>query len=108
MNKVVLVFCLSLLSIVGYSQKEYTQEQIQEIQDLNAQIEGTYQIQVIDSRKQPALPFELAKIVEEKRSQTETVYHYLDSNIRILILPENQMKRNKFTKDEKLIYISSK
>ncbi|MFP5471585.1 MAG: hypothetical protein ACLGGV_08300, partial [Bacteroidia bacterium] len=69
------VACSVLISAQSTKQKEeLSKERIEQISQLNQQFEGTYQIQMIDTRKQPALPFDLVERVNAVRKQNEETF----------------------------------
>lgn len=93
-------------ALCGYSQQKFSKEEISEIHQLNKKFEGTYQVQVVNSRNQVALPFDLIKTIEKERKQSQEVFYKIDDNIRIRILPRNTINNRGFAKLEKLKYIT--
>jgi hypothetical protein len=102
----VLFMVLSIDAQTGKSEK-ISPERRQQISQLNKQYEGTYQIQMIDSRKQPAVPYDLVERVNAARKQNEETFFYLNKNVRIRVLPKSVIERPNFTRVEKIVHLSS-
>jgi hypothetical protein len=102
-----IIFCL-----LGFS-KIFAQESLKndnyskEIELLNIKAEGTYQIQIIDSREMPSIPFDFVNIVESKRDSIKTVLYYLKPSIRVKILPYKTINSNQFKKLTPVVYLNS-
>ncbi len=91
-----------------HTQSNLTDSEVYYLVELGADLEGTYQIQMIDTRALPTVELSLYKIIEEKRSLNKTIYHYISSNMRIMILSQEAIKNSDFIGIERIIYISSK
>lgn len=89
-------------------QDKITPERKQQISMLNKQFEGTYQIQMVDSRKQPAVPYDLIERVNAVRKQNEETFFYLDKNVRVRVLPKSVIERPGFVGVDKIAHVSSK
>lgn len=72
----------------------------------NSEIEGTYQIQVINSRNQPSIPGNIDELILQNRHATEAVYVQLGTEVRLKILPLSEINRTGFTPVEKIIHIT--
>ena len=108
-NKIYLILLLlSPLFNHSFAQSNLTDSEVDYLIELGATLEGTYQIQMIDTRALPTAELSLYKIIEEKRNINKTVYHYLNSNMRIMILPQETIEKSDFIGIERIIYISSK
>jgi len=70
--------------------------------------EGTYQIQMVDTRSLPSIPISLIKTIEEKRDETKLVYFFYKKNIRIKILPKKTILNKEFIPIDRIKHISSK
>ena len=92
----------------SHSQSNLTDSEVDYLIELGVTLEGTYQIQMIDTRALPTVELSLYKIIEEKRNLNKTVYHYLNSNMRIMILPQETIQNSDFISLERIKYISSK
>lgn len=60
--------------------------------------DGSYQIEIHNIRLQPNIPGNILEIVATNRSENETVYYPLDSNIRIKIPSRNEVLNPDFQK----------
>ena len=68
---------------------------------------GTYQIQMINTRKMPAIPISLISEIEEKRHQNEVRYFNFKDNIKIKILPKDVIKSTTFEPIERIVHLNS-
>lgn len=59
-------------------------------------IEGTYQIEVINTRSQPFIPGNLKQLVIENRNATKIIYLTLGTQVRLKILPLSEINRPGF------------
>jgi len=76
------------------------------IKQQNISAEGTYQLQVINSRNQPFIPANINELVAEKRNATEVVYVQLGSEVRLKILPLSEINKPGFIPLEKIIHVT--
>ncbi len=72
----------------------------------NYSAEGTWQIEVVNSRNQPFIPGDIDEIVAEKRHASEVVYVQLGTVVRLKILPVSEINRLQFIPLEKIKFIS--
>jgi len=102
MKRIALIFTLSLLSI------SFVKAQVKADTTLNKcyTIDGTYQIQVINSRSQPLMPVNLNKIVLENRDATKVKYVPLGSIVRLMILPLSEINKPDFKPLDQIGYVS--
>ena len=77
-------------------------------EDLSKKLEGTYQIEMIDTRSLPSFPAELLLIIEDKRDDNNIVYHKVSDVMRVKILPRSIINAKNFKPVERINYISSK
>lgn len=96
----------ALFFTIAFSQNDPKQE-TQRLMDLLAKNEGTYQVQIIDSRELPAIPLSLMDTIIVKRHDTEIKYIWLKDNTRVKILPKSLINDPAFTKLERVVHISS-
>ena len=88
------------------SDKDNVKSEEQKISQLSKELEGTWQIQVINSRNMPAIPIQVVETIEQRRLDNDTSYYYLDPDIRIMILPRKVILNKNFNKIEKITHIS--
>lgn len=69
-------------------------------------IDGTYQIQLINSRSQPLIPANLNKIILDNRDATEIKYVKLGTEVRIKILPLSEINKPDFQPLARIGYVS--
>lgn len=72
----------------------------------NTAAEGTFQIQVINSRSQPLIPANINELVAANRQATEIVYVQLGTDVRLKILPLTEINRSGFVPLEKVKHIT--
>jgi hypothetical protein len=69
-------------------------------------IEGTYQLQVINSRANPFIPGNLEELVLNNRNATKTVYLSLGTEVRLMILSTEEISKKDFKKISQVAHIS--
>ncbi len=69
-------------------------------------IDGTYQIQVVNSRNQPLIPTNLNQIVISNRDKNEVKYVKLGTEVRLKILPLTEINKSNFTPLPKIGYVT--
>ena len=88
-------------------QAENRKAETNRLMSLLNKLEGTYQIQVIDSREQPTIPLTLMETIELNRHTTEVKYIWLKSNMRVKILSKNEINTSSFIGIPRVINISA-
>jgi len=103
-----LIFCFAFIVICLKATAQSGSPQLTQAENLlkEKEIEGTYQIQVINSRANPFIPGNLKEIIQKNRSQSETIYVSLGTMVRLKILSENEIKRTDFVPLQKIKHIS--
>jgi hypothetical protein len=91
----------------GYSQEGLSSEKVEEYTQLSFNLEGTYQIQMIDTRSTPAITLDLFPQIEERRDTKEIVYLNISPKMRIKILPDTIINAPNFIGIERIAYINS-
>jgi len=89
----------------AYSQTFQQHEEKQDLIALNQKLTGTWQIQMVGTRAQPMIPFDLVKRVDAIRSKNEVKYFYVDPKIRIMVLPFDQINSQDFIPVKTIAYI---
>ena len=93
----------SVVSNVAISQSELSK---QEFTELLNEIEGTYQVQMINVRYKPALTSDIYTQIKQERSQNETVFITVTDNIRIKVLSVDAIENGEIvTENERVTYI---
>lgn len=77
------------------------------LMDLLKKLEGTYQVQIIDSRELPTIPLALMDTVVAKRDENITTYVWLKSNTRVKILSTKEIQSASYKGLTRVIYVSS-
>lgn len=100
----VFVVCLALkLNAQTRSHDETTR-----LVQLSQKLEGTYQVQVIDSREKVAFPLAMLDSIQAKRRTDKTVYLWLKNNIRISVPSYSEINKKGFVSLPRTAYYSSK
>lgn len=71
-------------------------------------LEGTFQIEMIDTRALPTFNISLYDSIREMRDENEVVYLDVSDIMRIKILPRTVIEDNNFQKVERVVYTYSK
>lgn len=98
------VLCFSFSK--GFSQQD-SKAETNRMMDLLNKLEGTYQVQIIDSRELPAIPLSLMDTIVAKRDQETTQYVWLKSNIRVKILSKKEITSPSFKGVARVEYINA-
>ncbi|MEJ6582897.1 MAG: hypothetical protein QNL61_10515 [Crocinitomicaceae bacterium] len=107
MKKLTLSLCFVLTSATfSFSQSWLNQEQVQEYFNLSVALEGTYQIQMIDTRALPTITLDLFPQIDALRLENETSYFNVNQNMRIMILPREVINASNFVWVERVIHIN--
>jgi len=99
-----LIFSFSFTK--GIAQQERTAETNRLMTLLN-KLEGTYQVQIIDSRELPAIPLSLMDTIISKRDENEVRYVWLKKNVRVKILSTKEIKSSTFQGVTRVSYVNS-
>ncbi len=107
MKKILLLTIILSLQIKYVSaQQSLSKEKVEELTALSKKIEGTYQVQIINSREMASIPIELMQIIEDKRQDIDTVYFPIKTNIQLMILPKKLILKPGFQKIEQIKHIN--
>ena len=106
--KFILIICtLFVFQSQLFSQSNLTESQVEELNLLGSKIEGTFQIQMLNTRSKPTFELSLYEIINEKRKIDENVYHNVNPKMRILILSKNIIDAENFKTIDRVKYIST-
>jgi hypothetical protein len=110
-KQVLLLLSTFLLFTAGIhaqqSDKEKARAESTRLMNLYNKLEGTYQVQVIDSREKVGFPLAMLDSIEAKRKQNETIYLWLKSNIRIVVPSYTEIHKSGYVPLEQTVHISS-
>lgn len=68
--------------------------------------DGTYQLEIINTRYMPVLPGNLMNIIRDNRHETNTVYVQINNMLRVKILPKSEINSPGFQPlKEKYIHV---
>lgn len=102
----ILVLILSLTTN-SYCQENLSKEEVTKYTEMVKIAEGTYQIQMIDTRSLPSVPLSLIQTIEDKRDEIKVVYFQFKPKIRIKILPKQTINKKDFIFINRIIHIAS-
>lgn len=97
---------LSFTFMRGIAQQEQTEE-TKRLMTLLNKLEGTYQVQIIDSRELPAIPLSLMDTIVAKRDEKDVKYVWLKNNTRVKILPVKEITSPAFKGVTRVSYVNS-
>ncbi len=105
------VFTLFLISVNSFAQSTESNSNNKEqksIEEKLAKYQGTYQIELINTRQHPLIPYNLDEIIEKNRDKTQTKYVSLGTNVRLKILSESEVNKSNFDKNklEQIVVVS--
>lgn len=108
-NVIAIVICL-LICRNMHAQKQQAanvaaQAETKRLTDLLHKLEGTYQVQIVNSREKTEFPMVLLDTIVARRNQTQVVYYQMKPNVRIRILPQNLIESPGFIPLERIKYI---
>jgi len=107
------IYIVFFVLITFSSYKSYAQDipkeklESKRLMTLYNKLEGTYQLQIIDSREKPTLPLTIMDSIETKRQQNTTIYFWLKTNVRVMVPAYSVINKQGFTPLESIKYISS-
>lgn len=70
-------------------------------------LEGTYQVQIIDSRELPAIPLSIMDTIQAKRDLNVVKYVWLKENTRVKILPKSEITSPNFKGVTRIAYVTA-
>ena len=101
--KKIISFCLLFLLFIGITKAQTatdnTKKQV-------SSIDGTYQIQVVNSRNKPYIPSNLNQLVLDNRDATQVKYVTLGSEVRLKVLPLSEINKPDFKPLEKIAHVA--
>ncbi len=106
-RKLIIISLGLVLMLNVKAQSNLSEQQVESLILLGHQLEGTFQIQMIDTRALPTVELSLYTIIDQKRDLNKTVYHYINSNMRIMIPSKEAIEKPDFISIERIKYISS-
>jgi hypothetical protein len=88
----------------GLDKKEENKKNIENFKQLRNELDGIYQIQMIDTRYDAIISMDLLNEIKKRRLPNEEVKFNFQKNMRILILPLNTSR--KFNQTEQVIFVN--
>lgn len=95
-------FCL-----VSKSQTNLSSDTTNQMANLLHKLEGTYQLQIFDSRELPTISLGMLDKIQDKRHQTDTIYFSVKQNFKVMILPYSTIEKKGFTAIKRVAYFSN-
>ena len=99
-----LTFFATFLPTFCFGQNSLTDEEVTAYIGRFNNAEGTYQIQIIDSREMPSIPL---SIIDAVRKENDIAYISVKDNIRIKVLPLFVINAVDFVEVETIVYLKS-
>lgn len=92
-----------------YAQKQSTDKiDIQKLEEQRQELDGTFQIEMTNTRSLPTFNISLYDTIQSLRDETEIVYYKVSDIMRIKILPKKVIEDENFVAVERVTYISLK
>ncbi len=107
MKNMFLLFLLAFFFSFKLPAQDKAKAESQRLMDLFQKLEGTYQMQIINSRDKTELPLYLMDTIQKKRHTTNVVYYKYKSNVRLMILPFSEINKQGFKRLERIAHISA-
>lgn len=107
MKNTFLLFIFVALFCFKMPAQDKAKAETKRLMDLLQKFEGTYQLQIINSRDKTELPLYLMDTIQAKRHATNVVYYKYKSNVRLMILPYVELNRKDFKPLERIAHIAS-
>lgn len=105
MKRTIHLSCLALffaLNLPAQNDPVYkSKEESKRLMSLFNQLEGTYQVQVLNSRDKTEIPLYIMDSIQMKRHKTEVVYFPIKNNVRVMVLPYSVINKKGFTGSER-------
>ena len=105
-SKAILGFSFLLIAASSFGQEGLQPDKGVALTKLQKAIEGTYQIQMLGTRKQPIVPLEVIRQIEDKRKENEIFYINYCPDYRIMVLPRNMISSESFVPVKPITFIS--
>lgn len=103
---ILLFFIVCFMNIVGFSQQttiDYKQHHL----NLAGELQGVYQIQMVNSRMKPMITTDLLELIKEQQSETETISFFYRETIKIVIRSKQDVANGQlFADEEQIIYLN--
>lgn len=95
------------LITLNFSAQTSPADESKRLMTLFQKLEGTYQIQILDSRDKTEIPLVLMDTIQAKRHLTEIVFFHVKNNVQLMILPISTINNGDFKRIERQVNISS-
>lgn len=102
MKKVLILFVMLFALSSGNAQAK---KEVPQVQSSIDKVEGTYQIQVVNSRNKPYVPSDIEGLVVKNRQANEVKYLSLGTEVRLMILPVSAINAPGFKAVPKIAHI---
>lgn len=96
-----------LFSLNSFSQQGLSKEEVTKYIKMTTDAEGTYQIQLIDTRAKPTTQLSIINSIENKRDDDKVAYFYINNFTRVKVLSRKEINSTAFKPLERYKYISS-
>lgn len=107
MKKLTLSLLFAFTSVAfSMSQSSLSEYQVQEYFELSVALEGTYQIQMIDTRALPTITLDIFPQISSLRSESVITYLNVNPNMRIMILPSQVINDPDFVWIERVVHVN--
>lgn len=106
MKQVIIFFAFLTLGNFSFSQTENSDPR-EHFNNLLLELEGSYQIQMVNSRMKPMIDTKLLELIKSKQQQSEEITFFYTDSIRIVIKSKDAVAAGeKFSDDNQIIYVN--
>ena len=105
--KTIYIVAFICFYLVSKSQSNLPPDSANRTVNLLHKLEGTYQLQILDSRELPTISLDMLDKIQDKRHQTDTIYFSVKHNFKVMILPYSTIEKKDFTAIKRVAYFSN-
>ena len=106
-RKITIPLFLLLFTFPAHTQSNDPAAENARLLDLCKKLDGTYQLQIVNSREAGEIPLQYMDTIVAKREMMDTVYFYYPDKpeLRLMILPQSVIQNNDYPKPQRIIHV---
>jgi len=106
MKRILMLFTFLIFGNLLFSQTENNDPHYY-FNSLLTELDGAYQIQMVNSRMKPMIDTPLLELIKSSQSETEVITFFYKPTIRIVVKPKSVVSAGeKFSENEYIIYVN--
>ncbi len=102
-----LTILTAFICVSSHAQSHLSEEKVNSLIQLKYDLEGTYQIEMIDTRSLPSIELTVFETIANLRDSEKIVYHRISSNMRVKILPFKEIEKPDFVPLDYYTFVNS-